>query len=82
MEVPVGTPSLPYYAPSRPFSDVSLKTKQVIFSEWQVVPKAIAALTSYHVDTTILSQAGTAIENTPDGRKSLGQPLQWRAGAP
>lgn len=74
--------SLPYYTPSRPFSDVTLKTKRLIFSEWQVVPKAIAALTSYHVDTAILSHANTAIENTADGRKSLGQPLQWRAGGP
>jgi hypothetical protein len=62
-------PSLPCYTPSRPFSDVTLKTKRLVFSEWQVVPKVIAALTSYHVDTAILSHAGT-----------LGQPLQWRAG--
>lgn len=75
-------PSLPYYTSSRPFSDVTLKTKRLIFSEWQVVPKAIAALTSYYVDHAILGQAGTAIENTPEGRKSLGQPLQWRAGGP
>lgn len=74
--------SLPYYTPSRPFSDVTLKTKRLIFSEWQVVPKTIAALTSYHADIAILAQAPATIENTPDGRKSLGQPLQWRAGGP
>ncbi len=75
-------PSLPYYTPSRPFSDITLRTKRLIFSEWQVVPKAIAALTSYHVDRAILAHANAEIENTPEGRRTLGQPLQWRADGP
>ncbi len=73
-------PSLPYYAPGRPFNEVSLATKRLIFSSWKVVPKAIASLTSYHIDRQMLTHLGHTIENSQDGRKSLGQPLQWRAG--
>jgi Helicase conserved C-terminal domain len=73
-------PSLPYYAPGRPFNRVSLGTKRLIFSSWRVVPKAIAALTSYHVDRQMLDHLGVSIQNSQTGRRSLGQPLQWRAG--
>ena len=72
-------PSLPYYAPGRPFNEVDTMTKRLIFSSWKVVPKAIASLTSYHVDRRMLAHLGQSIENSQDGRKSLGQPLQWRA---
>src|SRR5206468_2003623 len=62
----------------RPFSDVALATKRLIFSAWQVVPKAIAAVTSYHADRRILGHANQSIENSQEGRRSLGTPLQWR----
>jgi Helicase conserved C-terminal domain len=72
-------PSLPYYTPGRPFSEVGLTTKRLIFSRWKVVPKAIAALTSFDMDRRIYAAAGKQVENTRDGRESLGRPLQPRS---
>ena len=73
-------PALPYYTPAKPFNDATLATKRLVFSQWQVVPKAIAALTSYHVERRIFEHAGQAIENSAEGRKTVGSPLQWRPG--
>ncbi|HEY5053497.1 MAG TPA: DEAD/DEAH box helicase [Solirubrobacterales bacterium] len=72
-------PSLPYYAPGRPFDRATVATKRLIFSNWKVVPKAIAALTSFQMDRQIYKGLpGDRIPNSADGRRSLGQPLQWR----
>lgn len=73
-------PSLPYYKAGRPFSEASVQTKRLIFSSWRVVPKAIAAITSYEVERKLVEHAGSSIANSPDGRKKLGTPLQWRPG--
>jgi len=45
-------PSLPYYKPEGVYADKSIQnyTKSLIFSSWQVVPKAIAILCSYEAE--------------------------------
>jgi len=45
-------PSLPYYKPKGVYADRELQnyTKSLIFSSWQVVPKAIAMLCSYEAE--------------------------------
>jgi hypothetical protein len=45
-------PSLPYYKPKGVYADSDIQnyTKSLIFSSWQVVPKAIAMLCSYEAE--------------------------------
>lgn len=45
-------PSLPYYAPSGPFAEPQLQafTKRLVFSAWNVVPKAIGVVLSYEAE--------------------------------
>ncbi|MES1928867.1 helicase domain-containing protein [Salinisphaera dokdonensis CL-ES53] len=40
-------PSLAYWRPAGPYSDVPSVSKELIFSSWNVVPDAIAAMMSY-----------------------------------
>jgi hypothetical protein len=68
-------PSLPYYEPGEPFAGSSLTTKRLIFSAWTVVPKAIAALTSYSAERAIYA-------TMPDGARPAVQGLAWRADGP
>jgi len=64
-------PSLPYYALFDEFaqSAVATFTKRLVFSCWNVVPKAIAALVSYEAERRChLMQHSKAI-NTPEARR-------------
>ena len=53
-------PSLPYYQPNGPFSDVQPQgcTKTLVFSAWKLVPKTIAVLLSYEVERRMLEVKG------------------------
>lgn len=57
-------PSLPYYNPDGPLADSALQkfTKTLIFSSWQVVPKAVALLASYEAERRIINNA--VVNNT------------------
>jgi hypothetical protein len=44
------SPSLPYWRPEGPYADVQGASKTLVFSSWQVVPDAIAAVLSYAVE--------------------------------
>jgi hypothetical protein len=50
-------PAMPYYELGAPFKDVpsGAMTKQLIFSAWQVVPRALAAALSHEADIRALS---------------------------
>lgn len=58
-------PSLPYTVPAGPFvetkrkekHDPKLQLKTLVFSEWQLAPEAIAALTSYEVERRLVTAA-------------------------
>lgn len=64
-------PSLPYHeleGPYREFAGAS-PTKRLVFSSWQVVPKAIATLLSYEAERQMLRSHEPTPENTPEARK-------------
>lgn len=50
-------PSLPYYQLAPPFSELPTLTKRLVFSAWQVVPRAIASLVSYAAEREMLHQS-------------------------
>ena len=64
-------PSLPYYTESEPMQRARRNglTKRLIFSTWQVVPKAIATIVSYDVERRIFPHFAPAIRNTPEERR-------------
>jgi hypothetical protein len=64
-------PSLPYYYASGPWDrarEVGL-SKRLVFSTWNVVPKAVASLVSYEVERRIVQRFDSSIRNTPEERK-------------
>ena len=52
------TPSLPYYQPSGAFAEPELSgfTKRLVFSNWRVVPKAIASVLSYEAERSMMQR--------------------------
>jgi hypothetical protein len=68
-------PSLPYYRPNGPFSEVKAEgcTKTLVFSAWKLVPKAIAMLLSYEAERRMLEERGRnfAYAELTDKRKPL-----------
>jgi hypothetical protein len=52
-------------------------TKRLIFSNWRVVPRAVASLVSYEVERRIAERAGLR-ENTPDARRRRTPLLTFR----
>lgn len=64
-------PSLPYYGPAT----IELPaTKALVFSAWQMVPDAIAALVSYEVERRM----GSAALKRPYSEATRRRPLQFR----
>jgi len=65
-------PSLPYYGLEGPFADsaASTLTKRLIFSCWKVVPKVVAALTSYEAERQAICSLDPAASNTVKARKA------------
>ena len=64
-------PALPYYAESGAWKtarDEKL-SKRLIFSTWQVVPKALACLVSYDVERRIFRRSDDSVRNTPEERR-------------
>lgn len=64
-------PSLPYYGPNRPSQGA---TKALVFSEWQMVPDALAALLSYEAERRM----GLADGRTSYSAATKLRPLQFR----
>lgn len=64
-------PALPYYAESDPWKTARKQqlSKRLIFSTWQVVPKAVAGVVSYDVERRIFPRFDESIRNTPEERK-------------
>jgi hypothetical protein len=62
--------SLPYHEPGPPFDAPELCgfTKRLVFSSWNVVPKAIAGLLSYEAERLMTTALGGEHENTPQAR--------------
>jgi len=64
-------PSMPYWAPSGVYQDVGPVSKQLIFSAWNVVPDALAALVSYEIERKIIEEAGATDCGYADMGKSF-----------
>ena len=66
------SPSLPYTRPEGPFAQTGQLTKSLIFSAWNVVPDAIAAITSYEAERQRVRQSYEGqYENLSRERKGL-----------
>lgn len=63
-------PARPWYQLEGPYADQRLAdfTKLLIFSSWNVVPKAIAALTSYAAEREMSLLEDAAAQNTEEAR--------------
>lgn len=75
-------PALPYYNLGKPFNTEGARTltKQLVFSAWNAVPKAIATLTSYEAERRMFTSGsgkGKSYPNTPEGREKIPEPLRF-----
>ena len=63
--------SLPYYAEAGPWKTARDQrlSKRLIFSTWQVVPKAVASVVSYEVERRIFRRFDNSLRNTPSERQ-------------
>ena len=55
-------PSMPEYELGGPFADVRPTTKRLVFSAWNVVPKAISTLLSYEVERRVFESDKSDVE--------------------
>ena len=64
-------PSFPYYQLSEPFSGAAAKTmtKRLVFSSWNVVPRAISVLLSYEAERRMMKGFDAAAANTLEARE-------------
>lgn len=64
-------PTLPYWKLEGPFAQARDRnlTKQLIFSSWHVVPKAIASLVSYEVERRVFRRFESRPRNSAQARK-------------
>lgn len=51
-------PSLPYWQPAGVYGGIGSISKQLVFSAWNIVPDAIAAMLSYAVERLMVQSAG------------------------
>lgn len=77
-------PALPYYEPRGPYAEPGLHTfsKRLVFSAWNVVPKAISVMLNYESQRRAL--AGSRFEGGRYGDAAPNPPLTYAArnGAP
>lgn len=74
-------PSLPYYDLAGIYGDeqhLAGFTKRLIFSAWNVVPKAIAVLLSYEAERQAMTASAAKHEEMLDYTKAATRPLQWK----
>jgi hypothetical protein len=64
-------PSFPYYELGAPFSHVPAKavTKRLVFSSWNVVPRAISVLLSYEAERRMVKSFDASAANTVEARE-------------
>jgi len=64
-------PSFPYYQLGQPFSEVAARTitKRLIFSSWNVVPRAISVLLSYEAERRMIKGFDPVALNTVEARE-------------
>ena len=72
-------PSAPYYRPAGVFAEVDAEamTKRLVFSSWQVVPRAVSAMLSYEADRRMVRSLDDNPINTPEARNKRQQLLRF-----
>jgi len=72
-------PCVPYYRLEGVFGHAGLSkyTKRLIFSNWKVVPKAIAGLTSYAAERQMFLSFDKNAKNTPEARERRARLLEF-----
>lgn len=72
-------PCAPYYQPGGVYADPKPAnyTKRLIFSNWRVVPKAIAVLTSYAAERRMFLSFDPKARNTPAARERRARLLDF-----
>jgi len=70
-------PSLSYYELEGPFARHRGFTKRLLFSSWNVAPKAMAALASYAVEQKLLPRIRTGLLNTQQQRSRFSSLLAF-----
>lgn len=65
-------PSLPYLEPSGRYEGRDTVTKSLVFSAWNVVPDAVAAVTSYEAERRMMADRAGAIGYTDLTRRMRG----------
>jgi len=72
-------PCVPYYRLGGVFGHAGLSkyTKRLIFSNWRVVPKAIAGLTSYAAERQMFLSLDKDAKNTPEARERRARLLEF-----
>lgn len=78
-------PSLPYYQPGRPFDieGAPRLTKRLVFSAWNVVPKAVSTILSYEAERRMMnSTKRRGLENSPAARSNFTEPLRFPTSSP
>lgn len=73
-------PSLPYYGLGGPYADqrVASFTKRLVFSAWNVVPRAVAGMLTYAAERHMLRLLDEEPRNTPQAREQRTQLLTFR----
>lgn len=73
-------PTLPYYELGGPYADeqVARYTKRLVFSSWNVVPRAIAGLLTYAAERNMVRLLDKEPRNTPQAREQRAQLLTFR----
>jgi hypothetical protein len=73
-------PSLPYHQLAGPYADERVVhfTKRLVFSSWNVVPRAIAGMLTYAAERQMLRLLDKEPRNTPQAREQRTQLLTFR----
>ncbi len=72
-------PSMPYYRLEGPYAEPDLQrfTKRLVFSSWRVVPKVIAAMTSYEAERQMIRSFDKSPINSVSERGKRGNLLTF-----
>jgi hypothetical protein len=73
-------PALPYYQLAGPFAGdgVAGLTKRLLFSSWNVVPKAVSTILSYEVERRMMTAYKRPnLENSVTGRERFTEPIRF-----
>ena len=74
-------PSLPAWSPAGPFKGLGTETKSLVFSAWNVVPDAIAALCSYEAERLAFTHSQVAMDSGRNYETVVPRPLRFRQEA-